>query len=132
MVQRKSTDQHPLAKQGTAAMSEMPAKLATATFARAFAARDVWRLLIILFGAFALVLALTTAATHQHKTALDTKECAICSDVIDKVVGLPLLPAIVQHVYVMPYRVLAVSVKIANYCSPELFPPSCGPPHASA
>jgi hypothetical protein len=96
------------------------------------AVRGGWRLCLALFAALSFVLLVSTAATHQHKSALSAHDCALCSAVADKIADTPAPPAVVLVLQLQPYRLLSLAAYVAAYVSPELLPPSCGPPHASA
>jgi hypothetical protein len=94
--------------------------------------RGGWQLCVALFAALSFVLLVSTAATHQHKSALSAHDCALCSAVADKIADTPAPPAVVLVLQLQPYLLLSLAAYVATYVSPELLPPSCGPPHASA
>lgn len=95
-------------------------------------ARTPWQLCVALFSALALVLLLSTAASHLHKTSLDAEECALCATVIDKVADIAVPPALVEPpAQLLPYRLLAVLPALPAPVITLLLPPVRGPPIAS-
>jgi hypothetical protein len=91
------------------------------------AVRSGWRLCVALFAALS-----STAATHRHTTALSAHDCVLCSAVADKIADTPVPPAVVLVFRPQPYLLVSLVAYVAAYVSPELLPPSCGPPQASA
>lgn len=95
-------------------------------------ARKPWQVLLALFSALALVLLLSTAASHLHKTSLDAEECALCVTAIDKVADLVVPPVLVEPpAQLLPYRLLAVAPPTLAPVLAVLLPPVRGPPSAS-
>ena len=95
-------------------------------------ARTPWQLCVALFSALALVLLLSTAASHLHKTSLDAEECALCATVIDKVADLAVPPALVEPpAQLLPYRLLTVLPASPAPVIALLLPPVRGPPSTS-
>lgn len=95
-------------------------------------ARKPWQALVALFSALALVLLLSTAASHLHKTSLDAEECALCVTAIDKVADLAVPPVLVEPpAQLLPYRLLAVAPPALAPVLAILLPPVRGPPPAS-
>jgi hypothetical protein len=96
------------------------------------ARRAGWRLCLAWFTALAFVLMVAGAASHTHDSTLAAHDCALCSAVVDKIADVPVPPVLVRHCELQSYRILASSAAPVAYATPNLLPPSCGPPHASA
>lgn len=95
-------------------------------------ARAPWQACVALFSALALVLLLSTSATHLHKTSLDAEECALCMTAIDKVADLVVPPVLVTPpAQLLPYRLLAVAPPTLAPVFAILLPPVRGPPSTS-
>ncbi|OBV41225.1 hypothetical protein [Janthinobacterium psychrotolerans] len=95
-------------------------------------ARTPWQLCVALFSALALVLLLSTAASHLHKTSLDAEECTLCATVIDKVADIAVPPGIAEPpAQLLPYRLLAVLPAMPAPVIALLLPPVRGPPSTS-
>jgi hypothetical protein len=91
--------------------------------------RGAWRWYVALFTALSFFLLVATAESHLHKTAAAAHDCVVCSVVLDKLVDTP-PPPLVHPVEMSPYRVDVYEAFEVAYSSPQLLPPSCGPPHA--
>lgn len=95
-------------------------------------ARTPWQLCVALFSALALVLLLSTAASHLHKTSLAAEECTLCATVIDKVADIAVPPAIAEPpAQLLPYRLLAALPAMPAPAIALLLPPVRGPPPTS-
>lgn len=94
-------------------------------------ARGVWRWYVALFTALSFFLVTAASASHLHKTAAANHDCAICCVILDKLADAPPPPSLVHAVTLQSYRIVAPPAFEVSYSSPELLPPSCGPPHAS-
>lgn len=95
-------------------------------------ARTPWQLCVALFSALALVLLLSTAASHLHKTSLDAEECTLCATVIDKVADIVVPPVIAEApAQLLPYRLLTLLPAIPAPVITLLLPPVRGPPSTS-
>jgi hypothetical protein len=95
-------------------------------------ARAGWQLCVAVFAALSFAFLVSTAATHRHTSALAAHDCVLCSAVADKIADTPAPPAVVLVLQLQPYLLLSLAAYVATYVSPELLPPSCGPPHAPA
>jgi hypothetical protein len=94
--------------------------------------RGVWRWCVALFTALSFCLVVATSASHLHAQAAAAHDCAICCVVLDKLAGAPTAPLLVHAVTLQSYRIFAIlKLEVAYSCS-HLYPPICGPPHASA
>lgn len=96
------------------------------------ARRAGWRLYVAWLTTLAFVLLVAGAASHIHESALAAHDCALCSAVVDKIADVPAPPVLVSHFELQSYRILVGSATPVAYATPNLLPPSCGPPHASA
>ena len=94
--------------------------------------RGIWRWYVALFTALSFCLVVATSASHLHQTAAAAHDCAICGVVIDKLADAPAPSVLVHAVTLQSYRIVASPAFEVAYASPQLLPPSCGPPHASA
>jgi len=95
-------------------------------------ARSPWQLCVALFSALALVLLLSTAASHLHKTNLDAEECALCMTAIDKVADLAVPPVLAEPpALLLPYRLLTAAPPALAPVLAVLLPPVRGPPSTS-
>ena len=95
-------------------------------------ARVAWRWYVALLTALSFCLVVASSASHLHKEAKTVHDCAICCVVLDKLGGAPPAPSLVHAVTLQSYRIVALRTFESTYRSPQLLPPSCGPPSASA
>jgi hypothetical protein len=102
------------------------------SMAKAAHVRGAWRWCVALFTALSFCLVVATSASHLHKTAAAAHDCAICCVVLDKLADAPPVPVLVHAGMLQSYRIVTISSFEVTYPSPDLLPPSCGPPHASA
>jgi hypothetical protein len=93
--------------------------------------RGAWRWYVAVFTALSFFLLVATAESHLHKTAAAAHDCVVCSVVLDKLADTPTPPPLVHHLDMSAYRVDVYEAFEVAYSSPQLLPPSCGPPHAS-
>ncbi|MDB5935346.1 MAG: hypothetical protein JWQ01_2690 [Massilia sp.] len=93
--------------------------------------RGAWRWYVALFTALSFFLLVATAESHLHNNAAAAHDCVVCSVVLDKLADTPTPPTLVHPVEMSPYRVDVFEAFEVAYSSPQLLPPSCGPPYAS-
>lgn len=93
--------------------------------------RGAWRWYVALFTALSFFLLVATAESHLHKTATAAHDCVVCNVVLDKLADAPTPPALVHPVEMSAYCVVAFEAFEVAYSSPQLLPPSCGPPQTS-
>lgn len=92
--------------------------------------RGAWRWYVALFTALSFCLVVATAESHLHKTTASAHDCGICCVVFDKLADAPTPPALVQPAAMPSYRIKNIAAYEVAYSSPQLLPPSCGPPHS--
>lgn len=102
------------------------------SLANAAQVRGVWRWYVALLTVLSFCLVVATSASHLHKSTAAAHDCAICCVVLDKLADAPTPPALVHAVTLQSYLIAANRAIAVAYSSPQLLPPSCGPPHASA
>lgn len=90
--------------------------------------RTPWRAVVALCTALAFTFVLATAASHHHKSNLESQTCAVCSVLADKLADLPRPPAIPLVLVLLAYRIEMTVSYACLYQSPRILPPSCGPP----
>ena len=84
--------------------------------------------LIALITALCFITLVSSAATHYHSSTHETQECSLCSVVSDKLAGGITMTTTLLVALVILFTLCAPSQRLTDYCSAELFPPSCGPP----
>ncbi len=87
-----------------------------------------WRSLTALCMALAFALLLMTAASHHHKDSQESRACAVCGAIIDKLAGHPSTPTAVFVPVLLLYRVEIAPQYHFIVSLRRILPPSCGPP----
>ncbi|MBA5604220.1 hypothetical protein H3H36_02435 [Duganella sp. FT3S] len=93
--------------------------------------RGTWHWSVMLLTTLSFLFVISTTATHIHKTASALQDCAICYLVADQLGDVPAPPSLIHDSHFQPYHLVAVTVQDVVYSSPQLLPPSCGPPYTS-
>lgn len=93
--------------------------------------RSLMRMWIAAVTVLAFITLLATAASHHHRTAVEDRDCAVCSTAAHKVPELTVAIALPPVVFQFFYPTVPFVARKAVYAAFPFIPPTRGPPMAS-